>query len=220
MTRENQDGIRNIAQGWADMAERVTRLNNETMMAGVRGMQPWLDAYTQLFTLPKPNPKCGCKIPETECPPYRACTLDWTMTPGDRRVGHIEIQNTAKQPILYTLEATPLSSCARRTEVRPELKPSSGTAAPGESLRVEVSLTADDSLRPGETYQSEIKIRGKYERSVGVRVEVSSQAAACCRVELGDIPRRVRADNWTKHFQCTELCFEPIDSRRDNSPRG
>lgn len=218
MRADNQNGVRNMAQGWADMAERMMRLNNETMMAGLRGMQPWLDAYSRLFTPGKPAAACGCCIPETECPPYCACTLDWTMTPGDRRVGHIEILNTSKESIFYSLAATPLSSCARTTEIRPQLDPASGRVAPGQSLRVQVSVLANDSLHSGETYQSEITIRGKYERCVCVRVEVARQAEACCRVELGEIPKRLHADHWTKHFQCTELCFEPIDPGRGEQP--
>jgi hypothetical protein len=218
MTRENENGITNLAQGLADMAERMTRLNNETMMAGVRGMQPWLDAYSRLFTSMMPAARSGCCIPETECPPYCACSLDWTVTPGDTRVGNIEIKNTSKEPISYSLAATPLTSCGRTTETRPQLEPASGRMAPGESLHVRVSVMADRSWRPGETYESEIKVRGKYERCVCVRVEVACQPEACCRVEMGEIPRRVHADNWTKHFQCTELCFEPIDSRGGNRP--
>src|ERR1043166_2273343 len=226
MTRENEDGIRNMAQGWADMAERMTRLNNETMMAGVRGMQPWLDAYSRLFSsmmpaVQPPKSKCcnpGCCIPETECPPYLACTLDWRVTPGDTRIGSIQVKNTAREPISYSLAATPLTSCGRTTESRPQLEPMSGKVGPGESLQVRVSGTADKSWRPGEIYESEIKIRGKYERAVGVRMEVAGQAEECCRVEIGEIPKRVQADNWTKHFQCTELCFEPIDPRGGNRP--
>jgi len=86
MNRENQNRMKDIAQGVADMAERMTRLNNETMMAGVRGMQPWLDAYSRLFSFTAPAARCGCQIPETECPPDCACTLEWTMAPGDTRV--------------------------------------------------------------------------------------------------------------------------------------
>ncbi len=203
-----------MAQGLADMAERMTRLNNQTMMAGVAGMQPWLDAYSQLFPPAKPAARCGCQIPETECPPYCACTLDWTMAPGDTRVGHIQIKNTSKESITYSLAATPLASCQRATETTPQLEPSSARVGPGESLHVEVSLTADQSWRPGETYESEIKIRGKYERCVCVQVEVDCAEEACCRIEMGEIPKSVHADNWTKHFQCTDLCFEPITPSR------
>lgn len=210
----NQNRMKTMAQGLADMAERMTRLNNETMMAGVRGMQPWLDAYSRLFTPALPTARCGCQIPETECPPYCACTLDWTIAPGDTRVGHIQIKNTSKAYISYSLAATPLESCEGTTETTPQLEPSSGQVAPGESLHVQVSLTADKSWRRGDIYESEIKIRGKYERCVCVHVEVACAQEACCKVEMGDIPKSVHADNWTKHFQCTELCFNPIDSPR------
>jgi hypothetical protein len=228
MTRENQYRLKNMAQSWADMAERMTRLNNETMMAGVRGLQPWLDAYSRLFGSAMPAvfatpaaARCGCKIPETECPPYCACTLDWTMAPGDTRVGHIQIKNTSKEFISYSLAATPLESCEGTTKTTPQLEPNSGRVAPGESLHVEVSLTADRSWRAGESYESEIKIRGKYERCVCVRVEVACAQEACCRIEIGEVPKSVHADNWTKHFQCTELCFEPIKQSQDdpNTPR-
>ena len=145
----NQNRMNNMAQGWADMAERMTRLNNETMMAGVRGMQPWLDAYSRLFTPVLPAARCGCQIPETECPPYCACTLDWTMAPGDTRAGHIQIKNTSKEYISYSLAATPLESCEGATETTPQLEPESGRVAPGESLHVQVLLTADKSWRRG-----------------------------------------------------------------------
>ena len=222
MTRENHHPIKNMAQGWADMAERMTRLSNETMMANVLGMQPWLDAYSRLFTSATPTARCGgCQIPETECPPYCACTLDWTMAPGDTRVGHIQIKNTSNESISYSLAAAALKSCERTTQTIPQLKPNSGRVAPGESLHVEVSLTADKSWRAGESYESEIKIRGKYERCVCVRVEMACAQEACCRIEMGEIPKRVHADSWTKHFQCTELCFEPIKhpQHNPNAPR-
>jgi hypothetical protein len=206
----NQNRTKNMAQGWADMAERMTRLNKETMMAGVRGMQPWLDAYNRLFTAAIPTQSCGCRIPETECPPYCACTLDWTMAPGDTRVGHIQIKNTSNEFISYSLAATPLESCEGRTETTPQLEPSAGQVEPGKSLHVQVSVTADKGWRRGDTYESQIKIRGKYERCVCVQVEVACAPEACCKVEMGEIPKSVHADNWTKHFQCTELCFEPI----------
>lgn len=209
-----------MMQGWAEMAERMTRFNTETMMAGVRGVQPWLDAYSQFFTVAPPAARCGgCQIPETECPPYCACALNWTMAPGDTRAGHILIKNTSKEDISYTLAATPLESCERTTKTTPLLKPDSGRVAPGESLHVEVSLTADQSWRAGECYEAEIKIRGKYERCVCVRVEVVCAPEACCRIEMGEIPKRVRADDWTKHFQCTELCFEPIKPAQNQPPR-
>ena len=214
MNRESQNRI-SISQSFADLAERMTRLNNETMMASVRSMQPWLDAYGRLFTPAAPAARCGCQIPETECPPYCACTLEWTMAPGDVRTGHIQIKNASKEFISYSLVATPLESCERTTQTTPRLEPNSGRVAPGESLHVEVSLTADKGWRAGESYESEIKIRGKYERCVCVRVQVASVPEACCRIEMGEIPKRVHADNWTRHFQCTELCFEPITSPRD-----
>jgi hypothetical protein len=228
MNRENHNHMKDLAQGLANMAERMTRLNNETMMAGVRGMQPWLDAYNRFFASAMPAPfatpqsaRCGCRIPETDCPPYCACALDWTMAPGDTRVGHIQIKNTSKEFIAYSLAATPLESCERTTQTAPQLKPESGRVAPGQSLHVEVSLTADKSWRAGESYESEIKIRGKYERCVCVRVEVACAPEACCRIEMGEIPKSVHADNWTKHFQCTQLCFEPIREPQDdpNAPR-
>lgn len=215
MNCENQDRMRDVAQGVANMAERMTRLNNEAMMAGLRGMQPWFDAYSRLFSLASPAARTGCRIPETECPPYCACTLDWTMAPGDTRVGRIQIKNTSKEAITYSLAATPFESCERRTETSPQLEPRSGRVLPGESLHVEVSVNADKAWRAGESYESEIRIRGKYERCVCIRVRMASAAEACCRIEMGEIPKSVHADNWTRHFQCTELCFEPVTSPRD-----
>ena len=86
---------------------------------------------------------------------------------------------------------------------------------PGESLHVRVTVTADQGWRGGEAYESEIRIRGKYERAVCVRVQLEKAEEACCRIEMGESPTSVHADHWSRHFQCTELCFEPVAPPRD-----
>ncbi|HEV3410814.1 MAG TPA: hypothetical protein VG095_11005, partial [Chthoniobacterales bacterium] len=114
--------------------------------------------------------------------------------------------------------ATPLRSCAHQPRSEVQLEPKGGSAAPNESLDVQVTVQTDESWRPGETYEAEIRIRGRYERCVCLRIQVAPEAEACCTVEHGEIPTRVRADDWFRHFQCTELCFEPVRGRGPNDP--
>lgn len=217
MTKESCSGMPDITQGVSEFVERLARLNREFMLIGLRSAQPWFDAYNHFFTSAMRAAGGACRIPETACPPYCACTLAWTVVPGDARVGHIKITNTSKQAITYSLVATPLSTCGEQTEQRPRLEPAGGTVAPGESLAVRVSVEAEKSWRPGATYESEIKIRGLYERCACVRLQVAADAEPCCKVEMGEIPKRVRSDDWYRHYQCTELCFEPI-TRGQNEP--
>ena len=209
----------NPAQSSSAVLERMAKLGQEGMAIGMRGAKAWVDAYSQLFSSIMPAASgTSCAIPQTACPPYCACTLEWTVVPGDQRVGHIRITNTSQQPIAYSLEATPLHTCGQTLETRPRLEPQFARAAPGESLLVQVAIDTDKSWQPGEIYESEIKVRGLYEQCVCVRVHVPAAPEPCCALEMGEIPKRVSADDWWRHFQCTELCFAPIPQRGANEP--
>ncbi len=190
--------------------QRLTDLNNEALRVSLRGLQPWFEAYSRFFTGAVEAARCGCEIPETTCPPRCACTLEWTVAPGDQRVGYFQLRNTADERVQYGFEASPFRSCRETLEQRPQVEPKGATLPAGGAQSMRVSFSTDETWRAGETYESEILVRGLYERCLCLRVQVSAEAEPCCRLEMGAIPQRIRADDWYRHFQCTEPCFQPV----------
>lgn len=219
MTQETCAGNVRVGSSANDFVQRLAQINNEAMLVSLRALQPWFDAYSRFFGSTMQGLACGCRIPETTCPPRCACTLGWTAVPGDQRRGHLTLTNTTKARLPFALAATPFRTCREVARERPQFEPAKGTLAPGESLLVQVSVATDASWRPGETYESEITVRGLYDRCVCLRVQVAGEPEPCCKIELGEIPRRIRADDWYRHFQCTEACFEPVRPS-PNDPAG
>lgn len=186
--------------------------------SNINVMRPLIDTYLQsLKAMAAQATKIGaacCEIPETDCPPKYACTMRWRACPGDVRRGEIRINNTSKSAITYTLDATEFRGCQQRTGAKPTITPQSVTVAPSQFTAVAVKVVVDKNFCAGEEYESEVRIRGKYERCVRLVLVVEPCCDEVCEVDHGEIPTRIRADDWYRHFQCTELCFEPVPPLR------
>lgn len=209
--------VRTSAPGVQDMSARIADLANvtrRTMSAAMDVSKPLLHAYMDMLRTAVPAAglrrvdRCG--IPETECPPYCVCQIDWEGTRGGQLHATIRLTNTGKEGRHFAFEAGPFQGSSGDTGVVPSLSPSVLTLHPNESGVVNVSVEVGEQFQPGGDYGTEVKIRGLYEQCVRLRLRVRPEQKPHCEVQQGEIPRRIRAHHWYDHFQCEELCFEPI----------
>ena len=191
-----------------------TRLYSDTLSRSINLGQPLLEAYLKNLSVAATNfgkaYRRGCEIPETECPPYCVCELEWEACEGDVVQGSIEIHNTGKQDCQFSLSADEFRSGHDLSTVKAKLEPEKFSLKAGEVRRVDVLVQLKDSMNPNQTYRTEIKISGRYEQCVRLIVHVLRKVHPNCKVEHGEIPTRIVAHNWYDHFQCEELCFEPV----------
>ena len=162
-----------------------------------------------------------CEIPETECPPRCVCELRWEAAAGEKVKGTIRVTNTGAQPQAFSFPATTLAGDGHDSGLAPTVTPAGATLKPGESIQLVVNFTVTNAFQVGRIYAGEVKIRGRYEQCVKLRLDVQPADRAHCDVDHGEIPTRVRAHNWYDHFQCEEPCFDPIPQRtiQDLKPR-
>jgi hypothetical protein len=202
---------------------QYTQMTTELMQSAMKSYSPMLAAWSSWYQgmIPPQQremfssflssmPKGCCDIPETSCPPRCACTLTWQASVGELRRGRIEVRNTSKDTITYHLVSTPFKACEKTLDYKPLVTPSALTIAPGQSATATVEIAVGEQFHPGATYHSEILVQGKYERCVRLELQMRCDQDEICRFDHGDIPHRIRADDWYRHFQCSEPCFEPI----------
>ena len=118
----------------------------------------------------------------------------------------------------FSLRGSVFRADCSATDVAPLLEPANFDLAPGAHQAVKVSVTPDKSFEAGRVYGSAVTIAGRYEECVQLRVRVHPSREPCCPVEHGEIPRHIRAHQWFDHFQCEELCFEPVSATRQPAP--
>jgi hypothetical protein len=178
--------------------------------------RPLFDAYSTMLRVALPYaqmaPRNDCCIPETDCPPYCVCQLNFDTCRGARAHATIRVTNSAKKDQLFTFDATPFQGSSD-TGIRPTLSPPSANIGPNQSVIVNVDFTADDKFQAGGRYSSEVKITGQYEQCVRLELTVQPEQTAHCDVRQGEIPTRIHAHRWYDHFQCEEPCFEPARPR-------
>jgi len=206
----------------SDAMRQWTRFSNDALSSSMRLGQPMIEAYLKSLSsvaaeLGKAYRK-SCEIPETECPPYCVCELEWEACEGDTVKGTIDIQNTGDQDIPFSLSVDEFRAERDLTSVKAQLNPASFSLTAGEVKRVEVVVNVDESMDPDQTYRAEIKIAGRYEQCVRLVLHVRRRHHPYCEVEHGEIPKRIRAHHWYDHFQCEELCFEPVHRRLQREP--
>lgn len=146
-----------------------------------------------------------CKIPETHCPPRCICAVDWCGSVGDRLTHHVVLTNSGKHRRNFELVALPFSC----TEVKVRIHKDFATLAPGESLKTSIEFTIPEGFA-GQTLMAEVLVRGAYEQSICITLDVKSIAQACCDIHQGEIPTRIKAHQWFHHFQCEVPCFDAI----------
>jgi hypothetical protein len=184
------------------------------MSAAVDVSRPLLDAYMDVLRTALPAAglrrvdRCG--IPEVDCPPYCVCQIDWEGGRGERLRAAIRLTNTSREGRHFAFEAGSFQGPSGDTGVVPALAPTVLTLKPNESGVVSVGVEVGEQFQQGGDYSAEVKIRGLYEQCVRLRLRVRPEQVPHCEVQQGEIPRRIRAHHWYDHFQCEELCFEPI----------
>jgi hypothetical protein len=150
-----------------------------------------------------------CEIPETECPPRCVCELEWEACVGEQLQATIQITNTAAVARTFNFSATPFQGPGNPNK-SVQLTPASATLQPNRSVTVNVSFTVTPEFQQGHNYNAEVLIAGAYEQCVRVEMYVRREQRPHCVVKQGEIPTRIVAHDWWKHFQCIELCEPPI----------
>ncbi len=212
-----REGYMKLDTDMRDFLNRLYGFSNDIVLNSIKIGQPVIAAYIKSYagamTEYDKAYRKSCQIPETECPPYCVCEMEWEAFEGDKVTGMIDVHNSGAQVSQFTLSADNFHNSLETTQCKPQLSPSSFALAPGEIKKVTVAINLADSLDPNERYHSEIKIAGRYEQCVRLSLFVRKKATPFCKVEHGEIPTRIVAHHWYDHFQCTELCFEPIKQR-------
>lgn len=202
--------MRNYLRRWYDFSNDVV---SSSMKIGRPVLAAYVQSYAGAMTEYDRAYRKSCQIPETDCPPYCVCEMEWEAYEGDTVSGTIDVHNAGKQASQFALSADNFRSAQENTPVKAEITPAGFSLAPGETKKVVVTVNLADSLDPNESYQSEIKIAGRYEQCVRLSLAVRKKMEPYCKVEHGEIPTRIVAHHWYDHFQCEELCFEPIQQR-------
>jgi len=160
----------------------------------------------------------NCDIPETECPPYCVCEMEWDACEGETVTGSIAIKNTGQQTASFSINADSFKSASNDDSgITPQFTPSTFGIAPNGTQTVSVSIKVEGNFDSSITYASQAKVRGRYEQCVLLKLRIRRKSAPSCSVEQGEIPKRIVAHNWYDHFQCEELCFEPVGRTFVNS---
>ena len=196
---------------------RWYRFSNEIMNSTMRLSQPILEAYFRGLSDVIPNlndmVKKTCEIPETNCPPRCVCDMEWDACEGSKVSGTIDIVNSGDQAKSFTVSSGSFRTIDDDSGVKPQLKPDHFTLAPGDKQTVLVSVNIEKAFVQNDVYQTEVKIRGRYEQCVRLHLSVRRKYTPHCEIKHGEIPRRIVAHHWYDHFQCEELCFEPVRER-------
>ena len=214
--------------------EKYMRMNAQLLQSALNSYSPLVEAWTSWYqvalpaqfqksrqaptTHPHKAHRGCCEIPDTTCPPRCAGTIEWHASQGEIRKATIEIRNTSKETLRYQLVPGAFQSCGKSISAQPVVTPTQLNAAAGETVNATVETLVGDSFQPGLTYRAEIKVTGKYERCVCVELHVRCAEEEAVRFDLGDIPYRTRADEWYRHFQCSEPCFEPVAPTQKPTP--
>jgi hypothetical protein len=221
------DTINQASNNATQWLSDYTRMNLELAQSAVKAFTPVVSAWTSWYQSLQPSQLSNlyesytsnlaslarsaiCDIPTTDCPPKCACTINWDASPGEFRKSTIQIHNTSKDSITYTFVPKSFKSCGKTLNSSPGVVPQSITAAPGETVSAVIGVAVGEEFQSGTAYDAEILVQGKYERCVKVVLNVACACDTACSFDQGDIPYKVRADSWYRHFQCSEPCFEAI----------
>lgn len=212
---------------------RWFRFSNEAIDEAIKISQPMLDVYFKSLGTIMPELKNydlksvndlyrgkNCDIPETGCPPYCVCDMEWDACEGETVTGTIDIINTGQQTASFTITSGTFCANNDNSGITPQFTPASFALAPGETRAVGVIIKAEGSFDPSTTYTSQVKVRGRYEQCVRLKLRVKRKSTPCCSVEHGEIPKHIVAHNWYDHFQCEELCFQPVHRTIDQTGDG
>lgn len=211
------------SQDMMTTVDNVVNASRQQLSSAILAARPLIDLYRPVFNaymkmaqtaLPymQMSAKDDCGVPETDCPPYCVCQMDFDTCRGAHGRATIRVTNTGKKAQLFTFDATAFQGSSD-TGVAPTLSPSSANLAPNQSVVVNVDFNVGEEFQAGGSYSSEVKVTGQYEQCVKLALKVKADPTAHCDVKQGEIPTRIHAHHWYDHFQCEEPCFEPARPR-------
>jgi len=143
-----------------------------------------------------------CAVPTQDCPPHCIAEICWDACPGQTQRATITVKNTSAQARTFTFAAGNLGPA------KVEIVPAAAQIGPGQSVTLQVAVPAA-GLKEGETYATELLVRGAYEQCVKLRLRVERTAVPHLDLAQGDVPQRITELKWYRHWQCTEPCAPP-----------
>ena len=150
-----------------------------------------------------------CAVPTQDCPPHCVAEICWDACPGETQRATITVRNTSTQARTFTFAAGNLGPA------KVEIAPPTAQIAAGQSVTLQVAVAAA-GLKEGETYTTELLVRGAFEQCVKLKLRVTRTAVPHLDVAQGDVPQRITELKWYRHWQCTDPCATPTRST-DNS---
>jgi hypothetical protein len=117
----------------------------------------------------------------------------------------VTITNAGRTTTTFGLETTALVGIDTTT-ARVVVAPDSVRLGGGQSSVVRLELEGSNALSPGQTYESELRVKGYYEQRIDIRSSVQPDPSGHVEVEQGEPPTHIHAHHWYHHFQCTEPC--------------
>jgi hypothetical protein len=149
-----------------------------------------------------------CAVPTQDCPPHCVAEICWDACPGETQRATITVKNTSAQTRTFTFSAGNLGPA------KVEIVPPAAQIAAGQSATLQVAVAAA-GLKEGETYTTELLIRGAYEQCVKLKLHVTRTAVPHVDVAQGDVPQRITELKWYRHWQCTDPCAPPARTTDD-----
>jgi hypothetical protein len=154
-----------------------------------------------------------CAVPTQDCPPHCVAEICWDACPGETQRATITVKNTSAQTRTFTFAAGNLGPA------QVAIVPPAARIDAGQSVTLQVAVAAA-GLKEGETYTTELLIRGAYEQCVKLKLHVAPTAVPHVDVSQGDLPHRVTELKWYRHWQCTDPCAPPARTTDKPSIQG
>lgn len=141
-----------------------------------------------------------CTVPTQDCPPRCIAEIRWEGCACEPQRATVTVRNTGSQARGFSFDAGNLGPA------KVEVTPAAAQLAPGQAVTLQVVVPPHQGLKEGETYASELLIRGAYEQCVRLKLRVAPAAVPQLEVSQGDPPERITELKWYRHWQCTDPC--------------
>ena len=149
-----------------------------------------------------------CAVPTQDCPPRCVAEICWEACAGETQRATITVRNTSNQARTFTFTAGNLGPA------KVDVAPPAAQIAAGQSVTLQVAVPAA-GLKEGETYATELLVRGAYEQCVKLKLRVMQTTVPQVCLAQGDVPQRITELKWYRHWQCTDPC---APARTPNDP--
>lgn len=153
-----------------------------------------------------------CIVPTQDCPPHCVAEICWEACPGETQRATITVKNTSNQARTFTFTAGNLGPA------KVDITPPADQIAAGQSMTLQVAVAAA-GLKEGETYATELLVRGAYEQCIKLKLRVARTTVPHLDLAQGDIPQRITELKWYRHWQCTDPCATPARTPDDPAIR-